>query len=104
MNLETAAVNDESAVPVVDAPEGLFKLAQDFGGSGPLHVAAVVLHGPHVFEAAVHLSDVGLDFVAAVGLEDDEGRTHPPVAHPGYGASPHLQQQHHNNKRFRVTL
>lgn len=72
-------------------------------------MATVVLHGPHVFEAAVHLADVGLDFVAAVSLEDDEGRSHPPVTHPGYGASPHLHtddaiaiKTQHHHKIFRV--
>lgn len=54
---------------------------------------AVILHGADVFEAAVDLADVGLDLVASVGLQDDEGRPHPPVSHSGYGAPPHLETQ-----------
>lgn len=78
-------------LPVIDAPECLFKLAQDFGGRGPLHMPAVILHGSDIFEAPVDLADVGLDLVASVGPQDDEGRSHPPVSHSGYGAPPHLE-------------
>lgn len=67
--------------PAVDAPERLLKLAQDFRGRGPFHVPAVVLHGGHVLEAPVDLTDVRLHLVAAVRPQDDEGRLHPPVAH-----------------------
>lgn len=52
---------------------------------------AVVLHGSDVLEAPVDLADVGLDLVASVGPQDDEGRSHPSVSHPGYGAPPHLE-------------
>lgn len=75
----------------MDALEGLFKLAQDLGGGGPLHVPAVVLHGAHVPEATVDLADVGLDLVAAVGLQDGEGRSHASVPHSRYSSPPHLQ-------------
>lgn len=78
-------------IPVIDASESLLELAQDFGRRGPLHVPAVVLHGSDVLEAPVDLADVGLDLVASVGPQDDEGRPHPPVSHPGDGAPPHLE-------------
>ena len=58
----------------------------------------VVLHGFDVFEAAVDLADVGLDLVASVGPQDDEGRSHPPVPHPGDGSPPHLETQTMNIK------
>lgn len=54
---------------------------------------AVILHGLDISEAAVDLTDVGLDLVASVGLQDNESRSHPPVSHSGYGAPPHLETQ-----------
>lgn len=87
-------------LPVIDASECLLKLAQDFGGRGPLHMPAVILHGSDIFEAAVDLADVGLDLVASVCLQDDEGRSHPPVSHSGYGAPPHLETRDNIMKMY----
>lgn len=44
---------------------------------------AVILHGSDIFEAAVDLTYVGLDFVAPVRLKDGEGCSHLPVSHSG---------------------
>lgn len=77
-------------LPVVDAPQRLFKLPQDFGRRGPLDVLAMVLHGAHVLEFAVDVLDVGLDLVVLIGPQDDEGGSHAPVTHPGYGTAPYL--------------
>lgn len=92
--LLTALFKEEATLPVVDALEGLFELAQDLWGRWPLQVPSVVLHGSDVFEAAGDLANVRLHFVAPVGPQDDEGRSHPPVPHPGDGAPPHLQTRH----------
>ena len=67
----------------MDALQSLFELAQDLWGRGPLHVAAVVLHRSDISEALVDLADVGLDLVASVGPQDDEGRPRPSVPHSG---------------------
>ena len=90
-------------LPAVDAPQCLFKPPQDFGWRGPLDVPPVVLHGRHVLEAPVHFPDVGLDLVAAVGPEDDEGGSHAPVTHPGDGATPHLGNHTTGETRCMVT-
>lgn len=87
-------------VPVIDAPECLFKLAQDFGGRWPFHMLAVVLHGSDIFEAPVDLADVRFHLVASVGPQDDEGRSHPPISHSGYGAPPHLETQDNIMKMY----
>lgn len=79
----------------MDALERLFKLAQNLGGRGPLHVPAMILHGSHVFEATVDLTDVRLDLVASVGLQDGEGSSHASVPHSGYSSSPHLKTRVH---------
>lgn len=79
--------------PAVDAPECLLKLAQDFWGCGPLHVPAVILHGPNVLEAPVDLTDIRLHLVASVRPQDNKSRFHPSVAHSGQGSSPHLKRQ-----------
>lgn len=84
-------------VPVVDAFERLFEPAQDFRGCGPLHMPAVVLHGSHISEAPVDLTDVGLHLIAPVGPQNDERCPHSSVTHSGYGSSPHLHTERHGN-------
>lgn len=86
-------VNCKFDIPVIDVPHGLLEPAQHFGRRGPFDVFPVILHAADVLEAAVYLADVGLHLVAAVGPQDDEGCSHPPVTHPGNSATPYLQQR-----------
>lgn len=79
-------------IPVVDAPQCFLKLAQYFWGCRPLDMSAIVLHRPDVFEAAVDLADVGLDFVAPIGPQDDKGCSHTTIPHSGNGSPPDLEE------------
>jgi len=75
---------------MVNGLECLFKPAQYFRWSGPLHVLAIILHLPHVVKASCNLTDVGLHFVAAIILEYREGSLCPLIAKASQSAPPNL--------------